>query len=77
MKKGLLILGIAVMGFTAGCYVEAYPPVGAEVVVEPGHVHTEWCGHYYYGGRWYYSQGHRHGPGCGHVLRGGVWVWAR
>ena len=44
------------------------------MVVETGHVHSDYCGHYHYQGAWYYSNGHRHGPGCGHHYRSGMWV---
>jgi hypothetical protein len=67
----LVLFGVTVAG---GCVVAAGPH-GEVAVIEAGHVHSEACGHYYYGGRWYYHAHHHHGPGCGHVYRGGVWVW--
>lgn len=54
-------------------HVHGHGHVDVEVAVPVVHVHDEFCGHYYYGGVWYYSAGHRHGHGCGHVHRGGRW----
>ena len=73
MKSIALAAALAWGG--AGCIVEAYPPHGA-VIIESGHVHSEWCGHYYHRGSWYIVAAHRHGPGCGHIFRGGVWILA-
>jgi hypothetical protein len=75
MKTLTLFLMIVALAAVGGCYVEAHP-VGEVAVIEAGHVHSDTCGHYYYGGRWYYAAHHQHGPGCGHVYRGGIWVWA-
>ena len=78
MKKMLFVALAALAVATGGCVVAAHPAhhhvYGPAVVVETGHVHTEYCGHYHYNGAWYYANGHRHGPGCGHVWRGGMWV---
>ena len=82
MKRGMLAT-LALIAVTAaaigGCVVHAHPGhvhamYGPPVVIETAHVHTDACGHFYYGGRWYYSSGHRHVVGCGHVWRGGMWV---
>jgi hypothetical protein len=79
MKK-LMILAILAVATAAagGCIVEAHPHhhrvYGPAVVIGAGHVHSEMCGHFYYGGHWYYSSGHRHVVGCGHVWRDGMWV---
>ncbi len=47
---------------------------GPAVEIGVGHVHSDYCGHYYHGGYWYYHSGHVHRPGCGHVHRGGIWL---
>jgi len=73
MKPLMLILALAAAAVTGGCVVPAHPH-GEVAVIETGHVHSEYCGHYYYGDRWYVHHNHRHGPGCGHVYRGGIWV---
>jgi len=81
-KRGILaaLALAAVTAITSGCIVVAHPGPGYHhiygpvVVVGPGHVHTEYCGHFWYGGHWYLAEGHRHCVGCGHVWRGGMWV---
>jgi hypothetical protein len=74
MKTLMLMLMLVGVTAAGGCIVAG--PHGEVAVVAAGHVHSDYCGHYYHGGHWYYSHHHRHGPGCGHVYRGGVWVWA-
>ena len=72
----LLCGALAILG-TQGCIVyDDYPYHHGAVAVEigAGHVHDAYCGHYYYGGRWYISAGHRHCYGCGHAWIGGRWV---
>lgn len=76
MKTMLMALVASLMGAgAAGCVVHARAPHGGvEVVLPMGHVHDDFCGHYHFGGRWYYYQDHRHGDGCGHVFIGGHWT---
>ena len=80
MKKLMILATLAVItAFTAGgCIIETHPHhhrvYGPAVVIGAGHVHSEVCGHFWYGGHWYYTEGHRHVVGCGHVWRGGMWV---
>ncbi len=47
---------------------------GALVVVSGSHVHTDRCGHYRHGNRWFLLNGHRHGMRCGHAFTGGHWT---
>ena len=69
MKTLLTLVVAAAAAFTAGgCVV--YPSTVAD------HVHSDYCGHYYYRGGWYQSNGHHHGPNCGHRHQGGNWVLA-
>ena len=60
----------------AGCVVreQRMPHSGVECVVPLGHVHDDQCGHYHFGGRWYYIQDHHHSPTCGHVFVEGSWT---
>jgi len=76
MKSLLMALLVSLVGAgAAGCIVQSRNPhSGVEVVVPLGHVHDEFCGHYHFGGRWYYSHEHKHGPGCGHVYIEGSWT---
>jgi len=72
---GLALWG---MGCTEGSfsfnYVEQEPPVRV-VHVEPAHVCTPACAHYYHDGRYIVvKRGHHHSPGCGHVFDGSRWV---
>lgn len=75
MKTLTLVLMLVGVTAAGGCIVEAHPH-GEVAYVEAGHVHGDYCGHYYHGGSWYYTHHHRHGPGCGHVYRRGLWIWA-
>jgi len=79
--RNLMLALVALAGGLGGCIIHDHGPYGYHhryygpaVVVEAGHVHSEYCGHYYYGGSWYISHHHRHGPGCGHVYRSGMWI---
>jgi hypothetical protein len=67
----LMLIGVTAAG---GCIVETRHP-GEVATIEVGHTHSDFCGHHYYDGRWYYTYHHRHGPGCGHIYRRGIWVW--
>ena len=71
-----LLLPIASLSLLAGCRGD--PPVlhpqGLEVIITNTHVHSRYCGHYFYDGRWYYLPQHKHGVDCGHELVDGVWV---
>lgn len=82
MKTPLMLSALMIAGMAGGCIVVDDRPYhhhlyGPAVVVETGHVHSEFCGHYYYDGHWYYTRHHRHGPDCGHVYRGGIWIALR
>ncbi len=77
-----LAVGLTIMGL--GCadgsfsfnYVEEEPPVRV-VHVEPAHVCTHACAHYYHDGHYVVvKRGHHHGPGCGHVFVDGRWMVA-
>lgn len=75
MKTMLLALMAALMGSGAACVVApGGSHTGIECVVPVGHVHDDLCGHYHFGGRWYYLHGHRHGNSCGHVVIEGAWT---
>ena len=64
-----------VASVAAGCIVQQRQPhSGVECVVPMGHVHDDDCGHYHFGGRWYYIGDHRHSPTCGHVYVEGTWT---
>ena len=63
----------AALAWGGGCIVTAHPPHGS-VIIGPGHIHGDSCGHHFHRGRWYVNPGHHHRLGCGHVFRGGVWV---
>lgn len=68
----LFVLAVVV----AGCHIHSHGSYRGDdaVVIEPGHVHSADCGHYYYRGQWYHSPGHHHGAGCGHAYRDGLWI---
>lgn len=78
--KTILAMTLAVVAGTglSACVVHSHGRggghVGVEVAVPVVHVHDAYCGHYYYGDRWYYHERHSHGPGCGHVYIGGRWT---
>jgi hypothetical protein len=76
MKSMLMALLVSLVGTgAAGCVVHSRNPhSGVETVVPLGHVHDDNCGHYHFGGRWYYCHDHRHGPGCGHINIEGSWT---
>ena len=75
MMKLILALGAcALFSGLSACVVHGHGPCPDEVVIESGHVHSDYCGHYYSHSRWHYSHGHRHGAGCGHVWRSRTWV---
>lgn len=79
LAAGLALVG---MGCSDGAvsfhYYDPPPPRHVTVVqVEPGHICTPACVHYYDGGRYIVvKRGHHHGPGCGHVFDGGRWMVA-
>jgi hypothetical protein len=57
-------------------YTEEAPPPRM-VVVEPAHICTHACAHYYHEGEYLVvRRGHRHGPMCGHAFDGRRWVVA-
>ena len=72
LKRAILAVGAAAMLLTLpGCVVTGEG--GIVAVVPIGHVHTEFCGHYWCDDGWYVISGHRHGPGCGHIYIDGRW----
>ena len=79
MKTIMTILFAGMVGAgLSGCVVHGHGHgrvrTGVEVTVPVGHIHSDHCGHYYHGNRWYHHGSHRHGHGCGHVYVGGRWV---
>jgi hypothetical protein len=79
---GALAALVAGTLFLTGCVVHDHGHghvrvYGPPVVIGVGHVHTDSCGHYSHGGRWYHAAHHRHGPRCGHTFSGGIWIVAR
>ena len=73
MKCVLLL--IASLPFLAGCHSDkVLHPDGLEVLITNTHVHSRYCGHYFYDGHWYYLPQHKHGVNCGHELVDGIWV---
>ena len=68
----LLLLAIALMSLS-GCVVPGHRHARV-VVIETGHAHSEHCGHYRHGKKWYHAKGHKHGHRCGHHFVGGVWI---
>ena len=48
-------------------------PTGTEVLINRGHMHSKYCGHYRFGRRWFYLPQHRHGVHCGHEIIEGSW----
>lgn len=76
MKRLIPVLILAAAPLT-GCVIHTYEGGGgggSEVIIETGHIHTEYCGHYYYHGGWYIMANHRHYDGCGHVYRYNMWI---
>ena len=80
-----LVMGLALVGlgcsegaFSFGYHDDPPPPRHVTVIqVEPGHVCTPACVHYYDGARYVVIRGkHHHGHGCGHVFDGSHWVVA-
>ncbi|HZN60798.1 MAG TPA: hypothetical protein VFC90_00200 [Planctomycetota bacterium] len=71
-----ILLASAVGAGLSSCVVHGHGHGhgGVAVTVPAVHVHDSYCGHYYYGDRWYHYSGHRHGHGCGHVYIGGRWT---
>ncbi len=80
LAAGLALAGMGCAGgaFSFNYYDDPPPPRQVMVVqVEPGHICTPACVHYYDGARFVVIRGkHRHGPGCGHVFDGSRWVVA-
>ena len=84
IRKLLVTCGLAIacVGCQGGAFSFNYyddpPPRQVTVVqVEPGHICTPACVHYYDGARYVVSRGrHHHGHGCGHVFDGAHWVVA-
>jgi len=75
MKK-LLSLTL-VLTALAGCRSpepEKITPDGTEVLINRGHRHSKYCGHYRHGRRWFYLSTHRHGVHCGHEIVEGSWT---
>jgi hypothetical protein len=68
-----LLLSLAFLPFL-GCHSPEVHPEGAEVIITETHLHTRYCGHYFYEGHWYYLPLHRHGVGCDHELVDGIWT---
>jgi len=75
LKRVTTLVVLAVAAMVSGCVVHehGYVRTGARVRIEPGHICTGGCNHYYNRKHWYHA-GHVHGPGCGHAMRGGVWI---
>ena len=76
-------LALAGMGCSGGAFSFNYyddPPPRRQVTVvqvEPGHICTPACVHYYDGARYVVIRGrHHHGRGCGHVFDGRHWMVA-
>lgn len=80
LAAGLTAMGMGCSGgaVSFNYYDDPPPPRRVTVVhVEPGHVCTPGCAHYYDSGRYVVvRRGHRHGPGCGHHFDGSRWVIA-
>jgi len=75
MLGSALLMGCSEGSFSFN-YVEDDPPPRV-VVVEPAHVCTPACAHYYHEGHYVVvKRGHHHGPGCGHVFDGRRWMVA-
>jgi len=78
---GLLFGAIGLAGCSEGSsfgfsYAEEEPPPRV-VMVEPAHICTPGCPHYYHEGQYVVvKRGHHHGPGCGHVFDGRRWMVA-
>src|SRR6266542_318393 len=67
-----LVIAVALLSLP-GCVVHGSGHVAW--VVEVGHVHSEYCGHYYWHGGWYVVTNHHHSSGCGHVYRSNMWIY--
>jgi len=84
IRKLLVTCGLAIacVGCQGGAFSFNYyddpPPRQVTVVqVEPGHICTPACVHYYDGARYVVIRGrHHHGHGCGHVFDGTRWMVA-
>jgi len=74
MKHFALLLALA--GLASACKSEPklIIPPGQQVIINANHRHSLYCGHYRYGGRWYYIPQHVHGINCSHEIEAGVWV---
>ncbi len=72
MKHALVFLGS--LSLLAGCSGNTVRPEGAQVIISAEHVHSRYCGHYFFDGHWYYLPQHKHGVDCGHEFVDGVWV---
>ncbi|MEK7729508.1 MAG: hypothetical protein AAB354_13925 [candidate division KSB1 bacterium] len=72
-KLASFMLLVTVMTSLAGCVAHRHRHAQV-VVIEAGHAHSEHCGHYRHGNRWYFVKSHRHGQRCGHHFVGGVWI---
>ncbi len=80
LAAGLALTGMGCSGgaFSFNYYDDPPPPRQVTVVqVEPGHICTPACVHYYDGARYVVIRGkHHHGRGCGHMFDGSRWVVA-
>ena len=74
MKKILSLF--LVLTALVGCRSPEPPPItpnDTEVLINRGHRHSKYCGHYRFGRRWFYIPKHRHGVNCGHEIIEGSW----
>jgi hypothetical protein len=74
MKKALTLA--LLLSALTGCRSPQAPqvtPNGTEVLINRGHVHSKYCGHYRFGRRWFYVPKHKHGVDCGHEIVEGSW----
>src|SRR5678810_728181 len=72
LSLALLVSAAAAIPLT-GCVVHGHAHTA--VVIETGHVHGDYCGHYYWHGGWYVMANHHHTSGCGHVYRYNMWIY--
>jgi hypothetical protein len=81
LAKSVVCLGcVTLLGCSEGSlsfsYAEHDPPPRV-VVVEPTHICTSGCGHYFHEGHYVVvKRGHHHGANCGHAFDGRRWVVA-